>query len=131
MEKTNQNLQTTSQEENDNGLTYHREADYLLPDLTLPKRQPLGKYGRLRRAYLREHKNPIYTGMLLRGTLEIHLTEIDRRSTERVDLLIHQMAMAEGVMEERKASDQMDWVRKMNRIQSQAEEQVLAELIWT
>lgn len=112
-------------------LTYTMQGDYLLPDLTVPESPTLGKYGMLRRSYLKDHRDGIYTGMLLTGKLNAHLTEIDRQATEMMERLTAQMAKAHGVTESLKASDQMKWVQMMNNIRSAAEEIVLTELIYS
>lgn len=112
-------------------LTYTMQGDYLLPDLTVPESPTLGKYGMLRRSYLKDHRNGIYTGMLLTGKLNAHLTEIDRQATEMMERLTAQMAKAQGVTESLKASDQMKWVQMMNNIRSAAEEIVLTELVYS
>ena len=111
-------------------LTYRQEGDYLLPNVTVPESPRIGKYGMLRRDFLRKHRDPIYTGMLLAGTLNSHLEETDRTANEMQERLISQMAQTEGVTERLKASDQMLWVQRMNSIQSRAEETVLTELIY-
>ena len=111
-------------------LTYRQEGDYLLPNVTAPESPRIGKYGMLRRDFLRKHRDPIYTGMMLAGTLNSHLEETDRTANELLDRLISQMAQKEGVTESLKASDQMLWVQRMNSIQSRAEETVLSELIY-
>ena len=111
-------------------LTYRQEGDYLLPNVTVPESPRIGKYGMLRRDFLRKHRDPIYTGMLLAGTLNSHLEETNRTANEMLDQLISQMTEKEGVTERLKASDQMLWVQRMNSIQSRAEETVLAELIY-
>ena len=111
-------------------LTYRREGDYLLPNLTVPESPKIGKYGMLRREYLRNHKKGIYTGMMLSGRLNSHLEEIDRRAAERVESLTTEMAKAERVTEDLKVSDQMLWVQQMNNIRSRAEEIVLTEMIY-
>ena len=111
-------------------LTYRQEGDYLLPNVTVPESPRIGKYGMLRRDFLRKHRDPIYTGMLLAGTLNSHLEETNRTANEMLDQLISQMSEKEGVTERLKASDQMLWVQRMNSIQSRAEETVLAELIY-
>jgi len=112
-------------------LTYRTEGDYLLPNLTVPETPKVGKYGMLRRMYLREQKKEIYTGMLLSGKLNGHLEEIDRQATEMVDRMVSQMAKAEGVTEELKASDQMKWMGLMNNLQASAEEVVMKELVYS
>ena len=114
------------------GGTYRREGDYLLPNLLppVPPDYRLGKYGRMRQRYLKEHRSPIYTAMFLRGTLFEHLAEIDRNCTEQVDRIIEQMARREGVTEALKATNQLAWVQKMNNIRNRAEEIILSELVY-
>ena len=111
-------------------VTYRTEGDYLLPNLTVPEAPKVGKYGMLRREYLRKQRNGLYTGMLLSGKLEAHLTEIDRQAAQMVEQLTAQMAKAEGVTEELKAKDQMRWVGLMNNIRASAEETVMNDLIY-
>ena len=110
-------------------LTYHDENGYLIPDLIAPDSPPVGTWGMRRLKYLRQHRRPIYSGMLMAGTLNAHLEEIDRAAEERTELLMAQMAEREGVTEQLKAEDQMAWVQAMNSIRNRAEEIVLAELI--
>ncbi len=105
-----------------NELTYHREGDYLLPDLIPPATPRIGIWGMRRREFLRNHRGGIYTGLLLSGMLNAHLEEIDRSANEMFDLLINQYAEREGVTEKLKASDQMEWVRRMNSIRECVEE---------
>jgi len=114
------------------GGTYTQVGDYLLPDLIIGETEytPIGKYGRMRKRYLKEHRPSLFSNLLLSGKLDQHLAEIDRACVERVDLLTWQMADREGVTEALKAADQMEWVRRMNSIQSRAEEIVLNELIY-
>lgn len=88
------------------------------------------RFAAARRRYLRTHKDGIYTGMLLRGTLEPHLKEIGESAQVMFDRLVEQMKKAEGVTEQLKASDQMEWVGRMNSIRSRAEEIVLSELVY-
>ena len=111
-------------------LTYHQEGEYLFPDLSAPETPALGKYGLLRRDYLLRHREAIYTGMMLSGTLNSHLEETDRQAAERVESLTEKLAAREGVTEEMKASDPMKWVGLMNNIRQRAEEVVMAELIY-
>jgi len=110
-------------------ITYHREGDYLLPDLLPPDAPKIGVWGMRRRDYLKKYHDGIYTGLLLSGKLNAHLEEIDRSANEVFDLLILQYAAREGVTEDLKARNQMEWVRWMNSIQMSAEELVYAELI--
>ena len=112
-------------------LTYTKQGDYLIPDLIPPESPRLGKYGMLRRSFLRSHKKGIYTGMLLKGTLNSHLEETDRQANEMLETMIAGMMKAEGVTESLKASNQMEWVRQMNSIHRRAEEQVLHDLIYS
>lgn len=114
------------------GGTYRQEGDYLIPNL-LPSEDsdtPLGKYGRLRRTFLKEHHNGIYTAMLMDGSLWDHLHEIDKSCKERFDRIVTQMAERENVTEALKAADQMEWVRRMNNIRNRAEELVLADYVY-
>ena len=110
-------------------ITYHREGDYLIPDLAPPPEPRIGVWGRRRMRYLRQHKGPIYTGMLLNGTLNAHLEETDKQAEEMLNLLMEQMASKEGVTEQVKAVNQLVWVQKMNNVRNRAEEIILAELI--
>lgn len=112
-------------------LTYHQEGDYLLPDLTVPETPKLGKYGMLRRSYLRKHKTGYYMGLQLSGKLDRHLAEIDQQAKEMMDHLVFQMVKALGVTEELKAENQLEWVRQMNNIRVSAEEIVLKELVYS
>ncbi len=111
-------------------LTYRTEGDYRLPNLDVPEAPRVGKYGMLRRSYLRKNKSGIYTGMQLSGKLDSHLAEIDRQATEMVEHMTERMAREQGVNESLKASDQMKWVGLMNNIRASAEEVVLTELVY-
>ena len=113
-----------------NGLHYELVGDYYLPCLTAPKLPELGIWGRRRLNHLRLHQNPIYTGMLLSGTLGAHLLEIDRTAAERHNILIHQLVNSAGITEELKATDQMAWVQQMNAIDAQVREIINEELIY-
>ena len=113
-----------------NGLWYERCGDYYLPCLTLPERKPVGIWGQRYRRFLKEHRSATYTAMLLSGTLDDHVAEIDRQAEEMLELLTKQMAAQEGITEQLKASDQMAWVGAMNNIRARTEEVVRAELIY-
>ena len=115
------------------GGTYHLGADGMYyPDLELPEEEAprLGKYGRMRHNYLREHKQAYYTGLLLSGKLTTHLNEIDDAAKAQTELIIKQMAKTQGITEALKAQDQLAWVGAMNNIRSVAEEIILNELIY-
>ena len=114
------------------GGTYTQVGDYLLPDLIIDEteQQPIGKYGRMRKHYLKEHRPILFSNLLLSGKLDQHLAEIDHACVEGIDLLTRQMADQKGVSEALKATDQMEWVRRMNNIQNRAEEIVLNELVY-
>ena len=111
-------------------LTYTMQGDYLIPDLTVPESPKLGKYGMLRRTFLRAPRDGIYTGMLLNGTLNSHLEEVDRQAQKMLDDLTEQMKALNGVTEQLKAEDQMRWVQMMNSIRHSAEEVILNDLIY-
>ena len=114
------------------GGTYTQVGDYLLPDLIIGETEypPIGKYGRMRKRYLKEHRPILFSNLLLSGKLDQHLAEIDHACVERMDLLTWQMAERENVTEALKAADQMEWIRRMSGIQNRAEEIVLHELIY-
>ena len=114
------------------GGTYRQEGDYLIPNLALPDepKYQIGKYGRMHRRYLKEYRPILYANLLTSGTLHRHLAEIDQACNERMEILVSAMAKREGVSETLKASDQMEWVRRMNNIRSRAEEIVLTELVY-
>ena len=113
-------------------LTYTMKNGYRLPNL-LPPQEPevhLGKYALLRRRYLQQNRKVRFTNLLTSGKLNEHLMEVDKAANERMELLVAQMAQAEGITEEMKATDQLKWVGLMNNIRMSAEEQVLKELIY-
>ena len=114
------------------GGTYRREGDYHIPNLTLPDtgNYTIGKYGRMRRSYLKEHRPVLYTNLVVEGTLFEDLAEVDKCCNERMEYLCTAMAKQEGVTEALKAADQMEWVRRKNNIHNRAEEIVLHELVY-
>ena len=114
-----------------NGGTYTQAGDYLIPNISLPDASayPIGKYGRMREAYLKEHRLGLYTRLILSGKLHEHLAEVERTCNERLNITIPQMAKARGVTEAMKARDQLGWVGRMNEIKHSAEESILAEII--
>lgn len=113
-------------------LTYEMCGDYLIPNL-LSDPEPegeLGKFGLIRKHYLKEYKGGIYHGMVLTGKLKEHLLMIQEQAEERFDLLVEQMAKKEGVTEKLKEQDQMLWVQRMNNVRARAEEIVREEIIY-
>ena len=115
-----------------NGLTYALHGDYYLPDLNLSDagKTPIGRYGRMRLDYLREHRPGLYARLLLSGKLFAHLAEIDSTCQERMNRMIPQMTASERINEALKASDPLAWVGRLNSIRHRAEENILAELIY-
>lgn len=113
-------------------ITYHKEGDYLIPNLCLPK-QPdghIGKYGRLRLNYLKDFKRGLYTELLISGTLKQYLLDIDENASNKVNLLIKEFAEDENINEQLKEHHQMEWIQSMNNIKNRAEEIVLNEIIY-
>ena len=115
----------------ENSLTYTMNGDYQIPDLKLSEQpeKPLGKYGRMRKAYLKEHRPLIYNQLLLTEKLYPHLIEIDETAQSRLEQMMPQLAKDAGATEQLKASDPMRWVGLMNTCKAQAEEILMAELI--
>ena len=114
------------------GGTYTQVGDYFIPNLVISEtaQSPLGKYGRMRKRYLKEHRRVLYTNLLVTGKLDQHLAAIDEVCEDRMELLARQMAKQEDVTEELKAADQMAWVARMNSIRNRAEEIVLHDLVY-
>ena len=112
-------------------LTYTMQGDYLLPNLEVPDSPKVGKYGMLRRSFLRSHRKALYTGMMLSDRLNPHLEEVDKAANTMLEKLISKMAQEQGVTEALKASDPMRWVGLMNNIKASAEEVVLKELVYS
>ena len=112
-------------------LTYTMQGDYLIPDLIPPESPKVGKYGMLRRSYLKQWRNGLYTGMLLSGKLNQHLEEIDRQASEMMDRLTKQYALEVGATETLKAQDQMQWVQLMENCRNRAEQEVMESLIYS
>jgi len=114
-------------------LTYRMEGDYRVPNLAVPEEPPvaLGKYALLRKNYLKQHRRILFVNLLTSGTLNEHLTEIEQTAQERMELITRQMAAAQGVTEQMKAENQMQWVGMMNNIRASAEETILNDLIYS
>lgn len=114
-------------------LTYTEEDGYSYPDLTLPETEndcPLGKYGLLRKTYLKRHRPMMYDRLLLAGKLDDHLRGIDALAAEQVDRIVADLAAKKGVNEQLKATDQLRWVGLMNSFKAAAEEQILREIVY-
>ena len=112
-------------------ITYTKHGDYYYPDLALPP-QPtddIGRYGRMRKKYLKEHQSDTFALMLMENTLTQHLIDIDRQAMEQIDLITSQLAHAEGVSEDLKAHDQLGWIQAINSCRARAEEQVIREIV--
>ena len=113
------------------GMSYTLHGDYYLPDLVLNEAEPTyGKYGMLRKQFLKEHRPIQYQNLLLSGKLTAHLNQIDQEVTEQVEVLMKQMAEKQGVNENLKRQDQMKWVRLMNNVKASAEEIVMREIVY-
>lgn len=113
-----------------NGLNYRLVGDYYLPMIKAPDVPEIGIWGQRYIRYLRENKKAIYTAFLISGKLFDHAAEIDRSAEEMYEKLIRDMAEREGVTEQLKADDQMEWVRRMNSIRNRAEEVVLSKIVY-
>ena len=114
-----------------NGLSYTLHGDYYLPDLILNEEEPTyGKYGMLRKQFLKEYRSARYQYLLLIGKLTEHLNQIDQEARKQVEMLTEQMVKKQGVTEKLKAQDQMEWVRLMNNIKASAEEIVLKNMVY-
>ena len=114
-----------------NGLSYTLHGDYYLPDLEINEEEPTyGKYGIMRKQFLKEHRSARYQYLVLTGKLTEHLNQVDKEVREKAEILMEQMAEQWGVTEELKMQDQMEWVRRMNNIKSVAEEMVLRKFIY-
>lgn len=129
---TNTELPATVYDET-NGLTYDLVGDYYLPRLIVPEEPEgdIGRYGRMRKRFLKEHQPDTFALMLMENSLTQHLIDIDREANEQIELITAQLARAEGVTEDLKARDQLGWIRAMNSCRARAEEQVLREIIFS
>ncbi len=113
------------------GGTYIQQGDYVLPNLILPaENQPIGIWGQRHARYLKQHRKILYYNLLTNGKLNKHLAEIDREAREMFERLLKQMANSEGVTEQLKAKNQMEWVRRMNNIRNRAMEIVYTKVIY-
>ncbi len=115
----------------ENGIDYILVGDYYIPDLKLPEEdRPIGRYGRLHREYLKQEHPARYSSLILTGKLWTYLADLSEQAEERLDLIIEQMKAAEGVTEELKAQNQLEWVGRMNNIRNRAEEIIKSEMIY-
>ena len=114
-------------------LNYRANGDYLIPELSLSEtaEPPLGKYGRMRKTYLREHRPVLFSNLLLSEKLYPHLREIDKTAQSRLDTMMPKLMEAAGISEKLKAQDPMRWVGLMNNCKAQAEETILRELVYS
>lgn len=115
-----------------NGVTYRMVGDYRIPNITLPAEasKPLGVWGLKRKDFLMKHKRVQFNIILMNGTLWTHLAEVDEQASDMFSRLVEQMKVAEGITEQLKADDQMEWVARMNNIEARAREIVNSELIY-
>lgn len=115
----------------ENGLEYTLVGDYFLPNLALPEEhRPIGKWGRLHRDYIKEHRPILFNSLVLSGKLWTYLADMNEQAQERLFLIVEQMKATEGVTEDLKAADPMAWVGAMNSIRNRAQEIILRELIY-
>ena len=115
----------------ENGIDYILVGDYYIPDLKLPEEnRPIGKYGSLHRAYLKEYHSARYNNLILTGELWTYLADLNEQAQERLDVIMEQMKAAEGVTEDLKSTRQMEWVQRCNNIRHRAEEIIYAELVY-
>jgi len=114
------------------GLTYHWEGDYLIPDLVAPEQpeEDLTKYGRMHMKWLKEHHNCLYQAYIGNGTIKERCIEVQHRAEDMATRIEESMMKAEGVTEELKAEDQMEWVRRMNSIRNRVDEVVMQEVVY-
>ena len=112
-------------------ITYTKRGDYYYPDLALPHQydEDIGRFGRMRKRYLKEHRKALYVILTAKLELNDHLREINRQANEQIELITSRLAKAEGVNEELKARDQLGWVQAMNSCKARAKEVVVREIV--
>ena len=113
-----------------NGLDYELVGDYYIPRLKAPEAPKVGRFGMLYHDYLRTHKKVTYSGLMLSGKLKEHIEDIDRQAEDMYSQLVDSMKQAEGITEQLKATNQMEWVCRMNSIRNRAEEIVKSEVVF-
>ena len=119
--------------ENKTKITYRRVGDFLIPNLILPPEEAnitLGKWGMMYKSYLEKHKNALYNSLFIQGKLYQHCLGVEKQAQDMFDTLIEQMKEAEGITEQRKEQDQLEWVQRMGNIQHRATKIVCDELIY-
>ena len=112
-------------------ITYIKTGDYYIPDWKLPEEhRPIGRWGRMHRDYLKEHRPVVFNQLVLSGNLWTYLADINEQAQQRMEVLVKQMMASEGVTEELKATNPMTWTQRMNNIQTRAEDIVREEMIF-
>ena len=131
MKNSDNTLPATVYDES-NGLTYDLVGDYYYPRLSVPKEPEgdIGRFGRMRKKFLKEHRKGVFAELLLTGTLHYYLVEVNNDALTMIERITDQLARAEGVTEDMKARDQLEWIRAMNSCRARAEEQVVHELVF-
>ncbi|MFR5631825.1 MAG: TnpV protein [Monoglobales bacterium] len=115
----------------ENGIDYVLVGDYYVPDLKLPEEnRPIGRFGRMHREYIKEHKPFLYDDLVLTCQLWTYLADLNEQAQSRLAVIIEQMKKAESVTKELKKNDQWKWIQSMNSIRHRAEEIVLYEMIY-
>lgn len=120
--------------ENESKITYRRVGDYFIPNLVLPPEEAsvtLGKWGMMHKTYLEKHKKVFFNTLLMQGNLYQHCAEVENQAKDMFDTLVEQMKDVEGVIEQLKEENQMEWVCRMQNIEARAREIVTTELIYT
>ena len=112
------------------GLKYKLIGDYYYPCLEAPEAPKVGRFGMMYHDYLRKHKKVTYSGLMLSGKLKEHIEDVDRQAEDMYSQLVDRMKQAEGITEQLKAADQLEWVRRMNSIRGRAEEVVKSEVVF-
>ncbi len=130
MKNSDNTLPATVYDES-NGLTYDLVGDYYYPRLAVPEEPEgdIGRFGRMRKRFLKEHRKGVFAELLLTGTLHYYLVEVNNDALTMIERITDQLAKAEGVTEDLKARDQLEWIRAMNSCRARAEEIAVRELI--
>lgn len=112
------------------GGTYRKDGDYLLPNIAPPEQPTFGRFGQRHYAFIRKHNKPLFSSLWLTGELNAYIEDVDRQAEAMFEKLVHDLAEKENITECLKATDQIEWVRRMNNIRNRAEEIVNTELIF-